>query len=125
MAVLRAWFKLIYFCLSSGVLWLFVESNVSDQASPAKDEENNGLLHDVRWLFEGLQTSETVCIRVLRGLKFLSAPSPHPQNLSSPRTRRNVKNLIRSRPAPDPHALLTLARPALFPSQTYTCHCVS
>jgi len=51
-----------------------------------------------------------VSVRVLRGLKFLSAPGRHPQNLNPPHTRRNLRNLART-------------RPALFPSQTCTSHC--
>jgi len=54
------------------------------------------------------------------GRNFLSAPAPHPQNLNSPRTRRNLRNLARSRPAPAhfqhapaPHTIPTHTRPAL------------
>jgi len=40
-----------------------------------------------------------VHVSVLRGLEFLSAPASHPKILNPSRTRRNLKNLARSRPA--------------------------
>jgi len=49
------------------------------------------------------------------GWTFLSAPAPHPQNINPPRTRRNLINLARTRPAdhPNPHRTFSVLKPQL------------
>jgi len=80
-----------------------------------------------RFVFNDLHNG--VAIESFAGWKFLSAAAPHPQILSQPLTCRNLRNLVRYRPAPAdvlpalaPQALLTGTSPALFSSQTCACH---
>ena len=79
-----------------------------------------------RFVFNNLHNG--VAIESFAGWKFLST-APHPQIQSQPLTCRNLRNLVRYRPAPAdvlpalaPQALLTGTSPALFSSQTCACH---